>query len=148
MNFIKRNLPRFGVHALACAALCFIASTATAQPYQTNNFGTVTNGPQFGAYLPNSSVIPPTQPSRTIATQLASGINAGWSVTSGDGTVTNTFSTNYVYSAAPFVTVTMLGTTGNGGTNTPVITSVTTTNFVFKVGAISGVTNHWHAVGH
>ena len=65
-----------------------LAAVSQAQPYYTNST------PANGAYLPNASVIPATQPAATLAAQYRLGINTGTSVTSGDGTVTNTFATN------------------------------------------------------
>lgn len=114
----------------------FVAQKASAQPAGTNTAG-------YGVHQFNDSLIAPLTPARTLAEQLARGINQGTSITSSDGTVTNTFSTNYTYSAAPTVVVTLRGT---GISTTNDVVSVTTSNFVYKAGAPS-ITNNWIAVG-
>lgn len=146
---MKKN--RFTLTEIMIAlAICFLLAVfllprvAKAQPYITNS--TAANG----AYLPNASVIPAPQPVAVRARQLALGINTGIGQTSNDGTCTNSFATNYVYSTPPVVTVTQT-TNGVGGANisgTNVVTAVTTSNFVFNCyNAKTNVLFFWQAIG-
>jgi hypothetical protein len=127
----------FKKFALSLLVLVGISFAASAQPYYTNS------SPQYGEYNPNRYVVPPTQPLATLNAQYALGINSGTSATSTDGTVTNAFATNYVYSVTPVVTVTQ---TGAVITPTNSVVSVTLTNFIYKAGA-ANTTNNWTAIG-
>jgi len=69
-------------------------------------------------------------------------VQAGSSVVTSDGTVTNAFAS--AYSAAPKVVVTQKGAALQSVTN--IVVSVTTTNFIYR-SSISGTTNDWIAVG-
>jgi len=120
--------------AIAAFGLSLVAH---GQAYYTNP------ATQVPPYQYNSNLPTPLQPSRTLANQYASGTLAGIAVTSGGGLETNTFSTN-IFSQPPFVVVTQFGTVT---TTTNVVTSVTTSNFVYSAG-VTGVTNMWEATGH
>ena len=122
---------------LVGVALAFGSSVALAQPYYTNS--TAANG----AYQPNAAAVN-AYPSWVAGQQQQNmGILTGSSISSTDGTVTNTFPTTYVYTYPPVVTVTQ---TGSICTTSNLLTSVTTTNFVYKCGAIN-ITNNWISVG-
>ena len=108
-----------------------------AQPYYTNSTAA------SGGYQYNDGFTAPQVPSSVINRQKLGGIVTGTSVTSADGTVTNSFG-SVVYTAPPNIQVTQVGATI---TTTNVVTLITTTNFVFKAGAGS-VTNNWLSVGH
>lgn len=110
---------------------------AQAQQYYTNS--TAANG----GYQYNDSLTTPLQPSAVIAYQKKAGILNGTSVTSADGTVTNTFSAA-IYTAPPSIQITQVGSTI---TSTDAVISVTISNFVYKAGA-PNVTNTWISVGH
>lgn len=69
-------------------------------------------------------------------------ICAGTVVTTGDSTVTNTFST--AFGAAPIVVVTPLGNGNLPITN--IICTVTTTGFILNT-HVPSMTNRWIAVG-
>jgi len=127
---------------IACVLLLFVMfvfvpTKVSAQPAGTNTAG-------YGVHQFNDALIPPLAPSRTLSAQLALGINTGTCVATTDGTVTNTFSTNYVYSAPPVVIATQRGAALNTSTN--IVVSVTTTNFVLKSG-LASTTNFWMAIG-
>lgn len=130
------NLKNTFLGLVALCALCVSVETSPAQPAGTNTAG-------YGVHQFNDSLIAPLTPARTLSEQLARGINSGKSISSSDGTVTNTFSTNYTYSASPSVVVTI---TGTGISTTNVVTTITTSNFVWKAGA-PNITNTWVAVG-
>jgi hypothetical protein len=123
---------------LLIALIVFTAPSAQAQPYYTNST------PANGAYLYNDVYAISPKPSAVLAQQYKSGILTGNSVTTTDGTVTNTFATNVVYTVFPSIQVTQVGSTI---TTTDVVTSVTTSNFVYRAGA-PGITNCWISVGH
>lgn len=136
----KRNFSLLSVMfvfaTIAILAAILLPRLAKAQPYGTNIAG-------YGVHQFNDSLIQPLAPSRTLAEQLARGINCGKCVTTTDGTVTNTFSTNYVYSAPPIVVCTQTGTLMS---TTNAVVSVTTTNFVLR-SSIASLTNNWIAIG-
>jgi hypothetical protein len=119
------------------ALVAAFALQSIAQPYYTNST------PTYGGAQYNDSLVSPAQPGIVRANQYALGIKTGTSVTASDGTVTNTFATNYVYTLPPVVVVTQLGTNSSA---TNIVVSVTTTNFVYSAGKTS-VTNNWMAIG-
>lgn len=125
-----------------CALVIVVVTLALGLSAKAQPWGTNTAGP--GAHQYNDSLVAPLQPSKTLAEQLARGINTGSCVVTTDGTITNTFLTNYVYSAPPVVIVTQRGAALNTSTN--IVVSVTTTNFVLRSG-LSSVTNNWIAIG-
>ncbi len=130
----------FAAIALVSEVANLADNSAQAQGYFTN-----ANGPYFGAAQYNSSIPNPVLPSQTIQRQYNAGINAGTATTIGaTGLITNSFATNYVYSAAPSVVVTQNGATQTG---TNLVTSITLTNFIYQSGA-SGTVVSWIAVGH
>jgi len=91
-------------------------------------------------------VVPATQPGQTLAAQYAHGINTGVSITyTSSGLATNTFATNYVYSAPPVVMMELAGSVP-AATNA-YVTTVTTTYFIYSGGA-QYVTNTYIAIGH
>ena len=111
--------------------------SAHAQTYFTNSTTPA------GGYQYNDSLTVPLVPSAVIAQQKAAGILNGTSVTTTDGTVTNTFPVA-LYTAPPSIQVTQTGSTL---TATDAVVSVTLTNFVYKAGA-PNVTNTWISIGH
>jgi hypothetical protein len=122
---------------LFVAALMFLELSAQAQPYYTNTT-TVVQPIQY-----NDNLTQPLVPSDTMTLQRKAGILAGASVTTTDGTVTNSFG-YAIYTVPPAVHVTQVGITI---TTTNVVSAVTTSNFVYRAG-VTGVTNTWISVGH
>lgn len=123
---------------IALFAALMLPRVAQAQPYFTN--ATAASGP----FQYNDALTPPAQPSQVIARQSLAGIQSGFVVTTADGTVTNTFSTNCIYTAPPIVVTRQRG---KPTTTTSNIIVVTTSNFVINVGTPTS-TNDFYAIGH
>ena len=116
---------------------------AHAQPYFTNS----ASGSFFGAQQYNQAFPNPVQPSQTLARQYSAGINT-FSLNSGIYTYqTNSFATNYTYSALPAVMVSQYGAASTLAQTNNVI-SITTTNCIIWFGGLTNVNYSIIAIGH
>lgn len=143
MKKLLTSLTGLGLFALLIIAFLWLALTpAHAQGYFTNS----ASGSFFGAQQYNQNYPAPTQPGQTIAAQYRTGINAGTGNSGIWSYATNSFATNYVYSATPAVTVQQYGAFTLTQTNA--VIAITTSNYIVYFGGATNVNYSVLAIGH